>query len=170
MISSGCPVSLFYLPSNSRWGIRKHTNGVSSIPNSSYRVEIKGAGHDFESEPEPEHASEILILTSTVRTKPCVSKSKAGGWCFRSTISNESVEKAPEQISSLDVMKNGFVIRSTIEDLLLGYGNMTPEKGVKNIKWTFSTDSTQIITLLEPKKQSRALPFPRREELTCGEH
>ena len=58
-------------------------------------------------------------------------------------ISIESVEKAPEQISSLDVMKNGFVIRSTIEDLLLGYGKMTPEKGVKNIKWTFSTDSSQ---------------------------
>ena len=60
-------------------------------------------------------------------------------------ISNESVEKAPEQISSLDVMKNGFVIRSTIEDLLLGYGKMTPEKGVKNIKGTFSTDSTEIL-------------------------
>ena len=60
-------------------------------------------------------------------------------------ISYETVEKAPEQISSLDVMKNGFVIRSTIEDLSLGYGKMTPEKGVKNIKWTFSTVSLIIV-------------------------
>jgi len=45
------------------------------IANSSYRVEIKGVGYDFELEPEPEHAVEILIFTSAVRAESFVSYS-----------------------------------------------------------------------------------------------
>jgi hypothetical protein len=55
-------------------------------------------------------------------------------------LTTETVEKASERISLSDARKNGFTVWSTIEDLLVGNGEMTPEKGVKNVKWTFSTD------------------------------
>jgi len=51
------------------------------------------------------------------------------------------------------------VIRSTIEDLLLEYGKLTPEKDVKNIEWTFSTDSLLIITVTDPVNTD---PFRRK--------
>ena len=41
-------------------------------------------------------------------------------------------------------MKSGFVIRSTIENLLPGNRETTPEIGLKNLKQTFSTVSYQI--------------------------
>ncbi len=39
--------------------------------------------------------------------------------------------------------KRGFVIQPTIEDLLLGYGKLTLEGGIKNPKGAFSTVSNE---------------------------
>ena len=50
--------------------------------------------------------------------------------------------------------KSGFVIRSTIEDLLLGYGKLAPEKSVKNTEWPFSTDSSLIARFLDEPNSS----------------
>jgi len=52
------------------------------------------------------------------------------------------------------VRKRGFVIQSTIEDLLLGYGKLTLEGGIKNPKGAFSTVSSQADT---GKNQSQLL-------------
>ena len=57
----------------------------------------------------------------------------------------ETVEKAPEQIFLYDARKSGFTIRPTIEDLVPGHSRMTPEKGVKNVKGTFSTVSSLVM-------------------------
>jgi hypothetical protein len=57
---------------------------------------------------------------------------------------DEIVEKASKEIFLGDAKKSGFVIRSTIEDLLLANGEATPQIGLRNAKWTFSTDSTLI--------------------------
>lgn len=43
------------------------------LPNSSYCLAKKKAGNDFKTEPEPEHAFEILTSTSAVQREPCVS-------------------------------------------------------------------------------------------------
>jgi hypothetical protein len=41
--------------------------------NLTYCVDRKGAGYDFETEPQTERAFEICIFRSSVGTEPCVS-------------------------------------------------------------------------------------------------
>ena len=48
-------------------------NHPLAITNPAYCVDKKDAGYDFETEPEPEHAFEILTFTSAVRAERCVS-------------------------------------------------------------------------------------------------
>ena len=60
-------------------------------------------------------------------------------------------------------MKSGFVIRSTIEDLLPGNREPTPEIGLKNLKQTFSTVSF-VIACFETQSDQRL----RYEVLSYG--
>jgi len=66
----------------------------------------------------------------------------------------EPVGKVPDQLFAGDAQKSALVNGSTIDDLMLGKGKVTPENIVKIVKKTFSTDSLDVL-----KNQQSAFSF-----------
>jgi hypothetical protein len=57
----------------------------------------------------------------------------------------EAVEKVPKQILGQDAERSDFIECVTINDIMFGKGQVTPEIRVKTAKATFSTGSLDLV-------------------------
>ena len=80
----------------------------------------------------------MFLLT---RTKACPTKQSSGRLTAAADFVVEAVGKVPDQFFAGDAQKSALVNGSTIDDLMLENGKVTPENSVKTVKATFSTAS-----------------------------